>query len=102
MRIERIDYAARARDRLESALRRVGPDPPEPNSNQQRRAIAQQAFLMARQAVEKRQSQPAADNRPAPASQEREREETRANRERNESQRSGWRNRRGSGLDIVV
>ncbi|HRI42979.1 MAG TPA: hypothetical protein PLL78_03490 [Fimbriimonadaceae bacterium] len=102
MRIERIDYAARARDRLESALRKVGPDPPEPNSAQQRRAIAQQAFLMARQAVEKRQSQPAADNRPAPASTERDREEHRADRERKESQRSGWRNRRGAGLDIVV
>lgn len=102
MRIERIDYAARARDRLESALRRVGPDPPEPNSAQQRRAIAQQAYLMARQAVEKRHSQPAADNRPEPARIERDREESGSVRERKESRRAGWHDRRGTGLDIVV
>ena len=48
MKIERIDYAARARDRLDSVLRKIGPEPSPPDVESQRRAIAQQAFLMTR------------------------------------------------------
>lgn len=103
MKIERIDYAARARDRLDSVLRKIGPEPSPPDVESQRRAIAQQAFLMTRKAVEKSINQPVADNRQAIAESHRSRDREKAD-DRDDHDRDSGRYDRGwrSGLDIVV
>lgn len=103
MNVERIDYAARARERLEGALRKVGPDPAPPDASRQRRAIAQQAFLMTRKAVEKSRAQQATDSRQA-AAREWENRRVEQSKQRQDHDRDEGQDdrRRGSGLDIVV
>lgn len=102
VKVERIDYAARARDRLDDVLKRVGPNPAAPTGVRQRRAIAQQAFLMTKQAVEKSKSQPSDQNRPTPNVADRKRLDERREQDERED-RDDWSQRRyGAGLDIRV
>jgi 4'-phosphopantetheinyl transferase EntD len=101
--IERVDYAARARDRLDSVLRKIGPDPAPPNSEHQRRAIAQQAFNMTRKAVEKSAAESVSDDRAVAKRALDAQSDKKSQKRKEESRQHTWPNQKqGTGIDIVV